>query len=222
MAAGTDRGAGGDELLSAGGSHAGGCDDRPGRGRRDPGRGEMLARSVERLLDEEGGFEPRQALTARLMLGDTQFIDGRAEKVFVDTLLDRVRGLRGVQAAGVGSMLPPGDAPLKASLAFSSDSSVDDHFITLSFASVTDGYFAALGIPLHGGRRFDAGDDLADVSPVILSETAARSMYPARESVGRSMGFAVDPVRIARGSPIVAVVGDVKYDGLDAPRAGSV
>ena len=72
----------------------------------------LLVRTVDRLLDEESGFEPRQALTARLMLADTPFIDGTAQTGFVETLLERVRGLPGVQAAGVGSLLPPDDAPM--------------------------------------------------------------------------------------------------------------
>ena len=71
----------------------------------------LLVRTVDRLLDEESGFEPRQALTARLMLADRMFIDGGGATAFVDPLLERVRGLPGVQAAGVGSLLPPDEAP---------------------------------------------------------------------------------------------------------------
>ena len=60
----------------------------------------LLVRTVDRLPDEESGFEAQQALTARLMLADTRFIDGTAQTAFVDTLLEWVRGLPGVQAAG--------------------------------------------------------------------------------------------------------------------------
>lgn len=185
----------------------------------------LLARTVERLLNEEGGFEPRRALTARLMLADTPFVEDGAATAFVDALLERIRALPGVQAAGVGSMLPPADAPLQISFV-SPENDADSRAgsVTLSFATVTAGYFAALGTPLRQGRRFEASDLLAPVSPVILSETAARFVHrPHADPVGRPMPWDLAPFEIRReDSPVVAVVADVKHQGLDAPRAGSV
>ena len=185
----------------------------------------LLVRTVDRLLDEEAGFEPRQALIARLMLADTPFIEGDAQAAFVDTLLERVRGLPGVQAAGVGSLLPPDDAPM--SVLFFYHERADDRWssreITLAFGAVTRGYFAALGTPLRDGRRFDAADNLAEVAPVMLSETAARFVYPNEDPLGRTMPYGIDVLDIADGeSPVIAVVDDMKYEGLAAPRAGSV
>ena len=142
----------------------------------------LLVRTVDRLLAEESGFEPDRALTARLMLADRMFIDGGAATAFVDTLLERVRVLPGVQAAGVGSLLPPDEAPLMVSMRF--ESANRSEYATLSFGTITAGYLEALGTPLKGGRRFAAADDHAAVSPVMLSETAARFVYPDREVHG--------------------------------------
>ena len=185
----------------------------------------LLVRTVDRLLDEESGFEPRQALTARLMLADTPFIDGTAPTTFVETLLERVRGLPGVQAAGVGSLLPPDNAPMSVLFIYTveDDDGTNRNTITLSFGAVTPGYFAALGARLVEGRRFEAADSLAEAAPVMLSETAARFVYPNADPVGRSMPYGVEVLDIARGdSPVIAVVDDMKYQGLAAPRAGSV
>ena len=188
----------------------------------------LLARTVDRLLDEASGFEPGRALTARLMLDDGMFIDRGAATVFVDTLLERVRGLPVVQAAGVGSLLLPDEAPLRVSMLFESairndESATRDEWVTFSFGTVTAGYFEALGTPLAAGRRFDAADDLTDVSPVILSETAARFVYPNQDPVDRPMIYDFEVLGIARGdSPVIAVVSDVKHEGLDAPRTGSM
>ena len=103
------------------------------------------------------------------------------------------------------------------------ESATRAEYITLSFGTVTAGYFEALGTPLEGGRRFDAADDLAEVSPVMVSETAARFVYPNQDPVGRPMPYDFDVLGIARGdSPVVAVVSDVKYRGLDAPRSGAI
>ena len=186
----------------------------------------LLVRTVERLLNEDGGFDPRQVLTARLLLADTSFIEGgaRAQTAFVDALLERVRGLPGVRAAGVGSMLPPDDDPVSVELVY--DVGRDDSArreIVLSFGAVTRGYFAALGARLRDGRRFDASHDLAEVSPVMLSETAARFIHPNRDPIGRPMSYgAIDALDIAQMSPVIAVVDDMKYAGLAAPRGGSI
>ena len=185
----------------------------------------LLVRTVDRLLDEDAGFEPRQALTARLMLADTPFIEGDDQNAFVDALLARVRGMPGVQEAGVGSLLPPDDEPTSVHFVTSvrDGSGWSRREITLSFGAVTRGYFAALGARLRDGRRFDAADDLAAAAPVMLSETAARFLYPNGDPLGRSMPTDIGPFAIAEGeSPIVAVVDDMKYQGLAAPRAGSV
>ena len=184
----------------------------------------LLVRTVDRLLDEDGGFEPRQALTARLMLADTQFIDGDGQTAFVDALLARVRGLPGVQSAGVGSLLPPDDTPMSVLFRYTErdDTGWSSREITLSFGAVTRGYFAALGARLQEGRRFDAADDLADVAPVMLSETAARFVYPTESPLGRPMPYGVAQLGIADGeSPVIAVVDDMKHEGLAAPRAGA-
>ncbi|MCY4662637.1 MAG: ABC transporter permease [Acidobacteria bacterium] len=183
----------------------------------------LLVRTVDRLLDEDAGFEPRQALTVRLMLADTPFIEGGAHNAFVETLLERVRGLPGVQAAGVGSVLPPDDEPVAIQFLYEDRrGAASRREIVLSFGAVTRGYFAALGTRLRDGRRFEAADDFADVGPVMLSETAARFVYPDEEAVGRPLPYNIDALGIARRAPIVAVVDDLKFEGLAAPRAGSI
>ncbi len=184
----------------------------------------LLVRTVDRLLDEDAGFEPRQALTARLMLADRLLIGGDDHNAFVETLLERVRGLPGVQAAGVGSLLPPDDTPVTVQFVYEDDRGDSSRReILLSFGAVTRGYFAALGARLRDGRRFDAADNLAEVGPVMLSETAARFVYPNEDSVGRRMHYnEVAAFGLARRAPIVAVVDDMKHQGLAAPRAGSI
>ena len=185
----------------------------------------LLVRTVERLLDEEAGFEPRQALTARLMLADTSFIEGaaQAQTAFVANLLERVRQLPGVQAAGVGSVLPPDDDPVSVQLVYEDDrGAVSRREIVLSFGAVTRGYFAALGTRLRDGRRFDAADDLAEAGPLILSETAARFFDPSGDPVGRPSPYHIDALGIARRAPVIGVVDDMKYEGLAAPRGGTI
>ena len=94
--------------------------------------------------------------------------------------------------------------------------------MVLSFGAVTRGYFAALGTRLRAGRRFGAADNLTEVAPVVLSETAARFVYPDEDPVGRPLPYNIDALGIARWAPVIAVVDDMKYEGLAAPRGGTI
>ena len=180
----------------------------------------LLARSMEALLAEDGGFDSARVLTARLMLGDSRFLDDATSAGFVDRLLAEVRRLPGVDAAGLGSTLPPTDAPTTINLRFRSDTR--DDTLTMSFGAVTPGFFEALGTPLRDGRHLVAADERAETPDVIVSESTARFLYPDTDAVGRGPRFALERLGIARDTTVLGVVADMKYAGLEAARAASV
>ena len=145
----------------------------------------LLTRSVGALLAEDGGYDTGRVVTARLLLDDTPFPDDRALVDFVNRLLGEVRTLPTVTAAGVGSMLPPADAPISINL-WMRDDTRDDRMV-LSWGAVTSGFFEALGTSLEedvasgsrtNGRRFRA----------VLSASAARFIFRDESATGESMG----------------------------------
>ena len=180
----------------------------------------LLARSMDALLAEDGGFDSSRVLVAKLMLGDSRFADDGAPAGFVDRLLAEVRRLPGVDAAGLGSLLPPTDAPTTINLRFRSDTR--DDTLSMSFGAVTPGFFEALGTPLHAGRRFDAADERAETPDVVVSASTARFLYPDADAVGRGPRFALDRFGIARETTVQGVVADMKYAGLEAGPAASI
>ena len=125
-----------------------------------------------------------------------------------------------VEAAGVGSTLPPIDAPTTLSLRYRNDTR--DDTIRLSFGAVTSAFFDALGTPLQTGRRFTERDELGELGGAILSESTARFMFADEDPVGRKPDFSVAAMAITRDTPIIGVVDDMKYQGLDAPSIGAI
>ena len=180
----------------------------------------LLARSVSELLAEDGGFDVAQVLTARLMLDDSRFIDDASATDFVTRLLERVRALPTVEAAGLGSLLPPIDAPITINLRLRSDTR--DDTLTMSYGTVTAGFFEALGTSLVGGRRFGEQDERAEVGDTIVSELAARFMFPDEDPVGRRPNFAVPMFGIERDSSTIGVVADMKFAGLESAPAAAI
>ena len=179
----------------------------------------LLARSVGALLAEDAGYDPGPVLVATLQLDDTRFIDDGTSTVFVDRLLQRARALPGVDAAGLGSLLPPADAPTQISLYYKSETRDD---MTLSFGAVTSGFFEALGTPLRGGRRFAVQDERAETADAIVSESAARFILPGEDPVGRTTPYSLPALGITADTRMLGVVADMKYAGLDSPPDAAV
>jgi hypothetical protein len=87
---------------------------------------------------------------------------------------------------------------------------------------VTPGYFRTLDIRLVRGRLFTQQDQATAPGVVIVSETAARRLWPGSEAIGQRLR---DPLYRADDSPatpawqtVVGVVEDVRYRGLSDVR----
>jgi putative ABC transport system permease protein len=180
----------------------------------------LLVRSVDELLSEDGGFSAESVVTATLLLDDSRLADDGSTTGFVNRLLERVRALPAVSAAGVGSLLPPSDAPTTVNVRFRSDTRDDS--IKLSFGAVTSGFLEALGTPLTDGRHFSAQDDRAEIADWIISESAGRFLYPDTHAIGREATFAVPTFALTREGRMLGVVADMKYAGLEAGPEASV
>lgn len=180
----------------------------------------LLARTMLSVLQEEAGFEPANVLTVKLVLSDDTLVEPPQTNAFVRRLADRVRALPEVQHVGVASALPPRQVPFHMGLRYIDH--MRDEYLMLSFASVSPGYFAALGTRLLEGRLFDDRDGLRHHGTVVLSESAARFAFPEGNPIGKNLPR-LHPVGGVGDHPrVIGVVEDIKYSGLDAPRGSTV
>jgi predicted permease len=136
---------------------------------------------------------------------------------FFDRLLERVRALPGVDAAG-GISCPPLTCHqgqfVQAEGAPPPAPGEPDPVVLTRFA--TPGYFEALDIGLVAGRSFIESDGTADsAGVVIVNQMLAKRLWPEiADPVGRRLHF--------RGSSnrwltVIGVAHDVKHYGLDEP-----
>ncbi|HSA54793.1 MAG TPA: ABC transporter permease [Gemmatimonadaceae bacterium] len=177
----------------------------------------LMVRTAMGLAAVDPGFRERDALTFRLTLPAARY-PVEAVAPFMERLEARLAALPGVVAVGA-----TGSAPLSGNYSNMTFVRDGDDFRRdgtnpqADYASVTPGYFTALGIPLREGRPFTEADRLAPEPPVIISESVARRFFPAgRSPVGERIRLA--PQLPAR--PVVGVVGDVAGRELrDASQA---
>ncbi|HEU5323134.1 MAG TPA: FtsX-like permease family protein, partial [Methylomirabilota bacterium] len=75
------------------------------------------------------------------------------------------------------------------------------------FGVVRPGYFRVLGIPMRSGRDFTAHDDSGSARVAIVSEAAARMLWPGKSALGRRFQWGADDT--TGWKTVIAVVADV-------------
>jgi putative ABC transport system permease protein len=173
----------------------------------------LMMRSFIRLIHVDPGFHAEHVLTTSMLLLPVRKEAFHAE--MVDEILQRVRALPGVVAAGSIGILPmtggnsgtwyyPADRPEPPL----------NHRPVGDVSIITPGYFRALGIPMLNGRDFNDRDRPGAVPVAILNRTAARALFPNQNPIGQR-------VRVWwNDSPtveIVGVVSDIRHSQLNTP-----
>jgi len=156
------------------------------------------------------------------VMTDTTTFAASGRAPVVARLLEHVRAWPGVQAAGIGSSLPPRVSPLQMGITRVNERG-ERAFQALTLASVTPGYFAALGARVIRGRVFEDADIGRGEAVAVFSESAARHISPTRDPVGQTLWFSLPPIAgRARRPRIIGIVGDIKYAGLDSSSTGTI
>jgi predicted permease len=159
-------------------------------------------------------------LVAPIFLDAQEYNSGDKSRAYYARLLERLRALPGVAAAGGATTLPtsplgPDFARPVWPLGREEDArSVKQAWIRM----ITPGYLETLRIPVATGRDFSAADDMGAKKVVAVSHSLARSLWPGESAVGKSL---VVDYSTAGTYPyeIVGVFGDVQFRG---PRSEPV
>ena len=180
----------------------------------------LLSRTLAKLLDVDIGLESTGVVATRLMLtqaGGRLDAADRAPLVF--ELLEQVRALPGVSAAGMSSNMPPGTFAAEVEFTIISEDREEAHLFSL--AAVTPGLIEALGIGTPRGRAFQERDMVTETPVVVVSESAASALFldsdPLRQALPAALPFASD-----QRARVLGIVRDVKYGGLDVSEGGTI
>jgi putative ABC transport system permease protein len=173
----------------------------------------LLVRSLDRLSKLDLGFRPESLVSIDFTLADGDFPDRRDRVAFSERVLDRVRALLDVSAAGGTT-----DVPLRLGtwnsryLIEGAPPPREGEVPWAAFRAVTSGYLESLGVTLVSGRTFTAEDRDGAEKVAVVTEELARRMLGGGDPVGRRIGH---PDEIATEDGwwrIVGVIKDVKED----------
>jgi len=196
----------------------------------------LFIRTLRNLENVDLGFDREHVVLIDADAAHAGY-KGHRLRTFYDDLLERTRHLSGVRVAGLSGMTPMGMYAMSRS--FSAEGyqpHPGERMVALS-NPVTEGYFAALGIPLMLGRDFRPQDEPAvtprdsifaalgrmggggsdtsvNASPIcIINESLARHLFGGANPVGRHLSFD-DTYSAGAAVEIVGVVKDVHHGSI--------
>ena len=132
----------------------------------------LLVGSWRRLATVDPGFRGDRVVVASADIRMAGIPDERQPDTY-GLVLARLRAIPGVVAVSGSSRTPIDNVNWSSAIAFEDESNTGD-LPVVYLNEVTDGYFAALGVPIRAGRDFTAADSAGSPRVAVISEELAR------------------------------------------------
>ena len=173
----------------------------------------LLAGSALRAAQVDPGFNPGRLLTMTISLPENKF-DWNHNAVFARDVIAAVRALPSVTNAAVVQGLP------MSAGGFYDSGEVEGYLPPTPAEApvwrlrvVSPEYFSVMQIPVVSGRTFgprDGDGEIGRPRVAVVSRSFADRFWPGENAIGKHVG----PRGVWR--PVVGVVGDVRYSGLES------
>ncbi|MEZ4423414.1 MAG: ADOP family duplicated permease [Gemmatimonadota bacterium] len=176
----------------------------------------LFVRTVRAVGDVDLGFTPEQTVAARVSIDGERYSDRAAQRAYQDRLLERVRALPGVSAAGLTSALPMDPVAANFDLPTrTSEGTPWGEAAQVDFRMVSDGLDRALGLRVREGRFF-AAEDRGGPLVAVVNRTLAEAFWPGESAVGQRIQ---NVWRQDAFAEVVGVVEDTRFYGpTESPR----
>lgn len=170
----------------------------------------LLIHSLYRLSRQPLGIDPQGVITFETPFDGARAKDPGSRTLFTQAMLNRLRAIPGVERVAASNVIPlAGWHNLPTQRQGHDEQSIGG----MEIRTVTDDYFAALGISIRRGRGFLNRDTAASPPIALINEMLARTWYPSTNPFGdhivigryRGREYFADAPR-----EIVGVVADTK------------
>jgi predicted permease len=172
----------------------------------------LSMRSVFNLLNQYSGLQPEKLLAVRT--ASNAYGEHHRRTAFYDQVLERVKALPGVAAAGYTTSVPLQWKGGVSKLLIEDRQPKPGVSYHAVHRQVSTAYLQTMGISLKRGRYFEESDGLQTLPVAIINETMARQYWPDEDPLGRR--FRMDQ-KFGPWLTIVGVVADVRQMGMDVP-----
>ncbi len=173
----------------------------------------LMIRTFAALQAVDAGFNPHNVISMIVSIAGSKEADPARRAIFYRQLIERVRSIPGVQAAGGINHLPligdlwgwsfviegrpkprPGESP------------------SAVYRMVTPGYFDAMRLPLVRGRDIADADTVTAEGVVVINERVAKEYWPGQDPLGKRISFDDDKANPLTWLTVVGIAKDAKQD----------
>jgi putative ABC transport system permease protein len=182
----------------------------------------LLIRSLNRVLEVDPGFRPDSVLTIELNLPTAVYSDDQKIEAVYTRLLEAVRAIPDVKAAGLTSALPMAGNNSSGSFGIEGVPVGPAGYGpgSAGYRMVSEDYFETMGIPILAGRDFDARDVAGGLATVIVNRELADTWFKDQDPIGQRIQLQSGMDNQGKNwLTIVGVVGDVHHRSLTLPPA---
>lgn len=172
----------------------------------------LMLRSFAQLTSSDIGVKPDGVTISQVTMIGPRYQSNEAKDRALSTVLDRIRAIPGVSAAGASSSLPPSRYQESSDFEIVGHPPVQQgHEPVAIYIPATPQFFEALRIPVLQGRSFDSRDNPSSPKTMVITADLARRYFAHEQPLGRDVK--VD----GETRTIVGVVGDAVYEGVGTP-----
>ena len=169
-------------------------------------------RSVWQLSRVDAGYDTKGIFTFQIAAGGPDLNDRASVSRFQYVFMDRLKALPGVESVGFISTLPLDEGAGSANVTTPRIQASGAEAPLVRNAAAGGAYFQTMGIALKRGRYFERMEEELGTRNVIISESAAKVLFPGEEPIGQK-------VRPAAGGgdtwfTVIGVVEDILVDDL--------
>jgi predicted permease len=170
----------------------------------------LLIRSFANVMAVDRGFETSGTITAAMAVPGTKYPDAPRAAMFYDGLLQTIRRIPGVAAAGAVTQLPLAGGDFGGGFRFEDPpiGSATDAAFTASagYRVATPGYLEALGVGVVQGRTLEETDRAGHLPAAVVNEAFVRQYLARQNPIGVRFRYAgMDPI-----NPVFTIVGVVR------------
>jgi putative ABC transport system permease protein len=175
----------------------------------------LMIRSLSALMATDMGFQVDHLFTLQVTLPPAKYKTPEEIAVFNDELLNKMRQVPGVQAAGLTTALPMRSVQVSSYELEGRAKAKGGDLLVANQARVSDGYFEAMHSRLIKGRTFQRSEVVARQPVAVVSEAFARTNWPGQNPIGKVLICNGEDGKEAHYS-VIGIVGDESQMGPDA------
>lgn len=172
----------------------------------------LMIRSFQRLSKANLGYRPENLMAVELPLLESDYPNHERRVQFVDRLLEKVRNLPGVSAAGTTTNIPLAVASWDSFYTIEGKPVDSAETPVCSHRMVSAGYLEMIGVSLIKGRLIGEQDRAGNLPAVVVSKEFANRTWPGEDAIGKRLKKGHPPAPNAVWYTVVGVIDDVKED----------